>query len=409
MHHQVGIDIGKRGFHFCPFQPDAPLKKLPVTPIVYADDSRWWLTLTNLLAPRAIVAFEPTGWHLAAPIITVLTELTDAEIWLVGHGTTGKVRDTHVSAAKSDEMDARALALIASWIAAGRPPATCRRHNVALEQQVQQLRTLVNDVQRTTKQATRLTNRLHHFAHAIFPALDDKFETWLRLALQGIITPRDIHQLVAGLPENRNRRTTLSIERLAHLLPDIDTPPFAVESIRSTVAELDHQNHRRADLEAHIRAIVTAPPFEEVTRRLMTMPYTGGDPAFIAPFLVACHGRLGEMTADEVKACIGISAKTDTSGSIDKTRAMKGGYAPAGTRLYMWTQTFVSGRAEPNPVRDYYHRLQDRGDKAKPFRAARAKLATIIAHVARDPEGYSYRPLKVVQPEAEEGQAADEA
>jgi hypothetical protein len=401
-HLTIGIDVGKSTLHISYPAPDTSVREWPVQIITYQDNPNWHQTLIDLIAPGAIVAFEPTGWHLVAPLVSVISQLTSAEIWLVGHGTTGRVRDVHISTAKTDEFDARALALAATWIADGNPPANCHRHNLPLEREVQRLRTLVNNTSRATKQQTRLTNRLHAFAHAMYPEIDIRFNTWLPLALQGIITPNAIKDYVADMPTDRDRRKTRRIEQLAANLPDIDVPTYAEESIQTTVHEIDEIARRLLQLRQQINFLCTREPFAETTRRLLTIPGAGGDPTRIAPFHVACHGLLDQMTPDQVKSSVGISAKTDTSGSIDRTRAQKGGYKPAQAQLYLWTMRLLSATTPPNPVQQYFERIKANGKK-KPFRAARAKLATIISGVARSPEGYKYPtqsilPLEEAQP-----------
>jgi len=237
MYSALGIDIGKLGIHVAIPVHDLPAKRRPVKNIHYAQP-QWHEQLIAMIAPGAIICFEPTGWHYSAPIISIITQMTTGQIWLVGHGTTGKVRGVHVAAAKTDEMDARALALVATWVRNGQPPANCRQHNIDLEQQVQRLRQMVNHLFRATKQSTRLTNRLHAFAHAIHPQLDISYSTWLANAQKGIITPKDIHNHVASLPQRRDRRTTRHIETLAAALPPIDAPHYTVESIQETIAQL---------------------------------------------------------------------------------------------------------------------------------------------------------------------------
>jgi hypothetical protein len=382
----LGIDIGKSTLALCTPVPGQQPRHWPVTTLSYKEQPDWWRILIAMLNPGAVVCFEPTGYHLAAPIMAVLDQMTDAEIWLVGHGTSGRVRELQVARAKTDEMDARAIAVVAQWVSAGMPPPGTRRYNVQLEQQVMGLRTLVNNYARVTKTKTRLTNRLHAFAHALFPQIDIKFETWLALAKQGFITPCDIHAYVDSLPEERDRRTTRQIELLAAALPPIEPPIYAARTIADTLPQLIAAEDEAAYLEGQITGIVTAPPFDEVTRRVLTMPGISR-PMSIAPYLVATHGLLGEMSPDEVKSAIGISAKTNTSGGIDKTRAMKGGYKPAMTALYMWAQYLLTPTAPDNPLKPYQARLKERG-KRNAFRATRAKLATLLAAVAADPNGY---------------------
>lgn len=386
----IGIDVGKESLHLCPALFDAtPPKSWPVIEINYKDNPNWYITIINIVADRAIVTFEPTGWHLIAPLVTVLSQMTTAQIWLCGHGTTGKARSLHISPAKTDQYDARALALIATWIDNDNPPPNCRQHNIALEQHVQRLRSLVNHRSRLVKQTTRLHNRLHAFAHALWPEIDIHYELWLPLAMRGIITPAQIQQFVADLPPDRDRRKTSAIERLARNLPPIDPPLYAIEAIRTSINAYIAADQEIADLNTAITVICLDEPFAEVTHRLMTIPYLD-DPLKIAPFHVACHGLLDKLTPDEVKSCIGISALTDTSGQGDHTRAKKGGYKPAMNQLYMLAMQFCKENAPPNPIRQYHQRLKDRGDKHRPFRSTRAKLAMIISGVARSERGYQY-------------------
>jgi hypothetical protein len=93
MKHQcLGIDVGKSTLHVAwPIKTAEP-RDWPVRLLDYQLDSHWWEVLIGLVAPHAIVAFEPTGWHLVAPLVSVISQYTNAEIWLCGHGTIGRVR-----------------------------------------------------------------------------------------------------------------------------------------------------------------------------------------------------------------------------------------------------------------------------------------------------------------------------
>jgi hypothetical protein len=389
MFHQypfIGIDIGKKSICISFHVPDKPPKLWPVVTLTYATDLDWHGTLSDLIDPNAIVCFEPTGYHLSAPVMNVVRHFRpNAQVWLAGHSVVGYIRTSEVAAAKTDEMDARTLALVAYKVGQGDIPRTVRRHNPTLDEHVQALRSLVNNRGRVVKTTTRLTNRLHAFAHAIHPMLDIKFTTWLALAHQGIIDPADIHAYIDSQPDINGQRLGF-IKRLAAHLPAIQAPPAAYDEVIRTIKQLATADAQRIELDNRISNVVSAPPFGEVTRRLMTMP--NATLTRIAPFHVASHGLLATMTPDEFKACCAIAALSNTSGSIDRTRAMKGGYKPAGTELYTWALSLVSSKAPDNPVKQYYQRLKSREDKNKEFRATRAKLAMLISGVARSPEGY---------------------
>lgn len=384
----AGIDIGKKQLHISTPTPAHP-RDWPVLVIDFADRPDWHRIMQEAIAPGAIVAMEPTGIHLSSPVITVLTQLCAAHVWYVGHGTTGQIRDTHISTSKTDHFDARALAMAAEWIAAGKPPGRARQHDTTLEAEVFDLRQLVNNRRRQTRTSARLTNRLHAYAHALYPALDQKFTTWLRLARQGIITPRQIIDYAADFPPDTNYRQNRWVDALAQWLPPVNTPEYLRYNVADAIAELEIVEAHQAALTADIETIMSSPRFAETTRRLMTIP-SAGSPANLAPYIVATHGLLAEMHPDEVKAAIGISARTDTSGSKDRTRASKGGYKPAGEALYMWALLLCNPNAKPNPIRDYHQKISST-NKWKPFRATRAKLAKLISGVARSPEGYQYK------------------
>lgn len=381
----IGIDIGKAGLHVCYPEGDDP-RSWPVMEFEYKTNTDWHWRLSEMLQPQAIIAYEPTGSHLSAPVTNVLLHFAqEPQIWLIGHGTTGKIRETFISTAKTDVLDARSLCLAAQMIRRGERIERSRRYDPGMEEQVQYLRALVNERSRARKTTTRLKNRLHSFAHAMHPLLNIRFGVWIQLAMEGWITPKQIIEWKAQLPEDRDRRVTNFKEKLAEQLPEIDVPQFAAVNAADTIQQLDEAEARAQILEAEIRLIVTSPPFDVVTYRVLRLPGSGGDPLRVAPYHVACHGQLENMTPDEVKSAIGIAATTSTSGSINKTRAKKGGYKPAMTDLFMWTNQLLTPSAGENPIKTYFDGLKARGKKY-PGRAARAKLARMISGAARNTE-----------------------
>lgn len=257
-----------------------------------------------------------------------------------------------------------------------------------LDETVQALRSLVNNHRRVTKTTTRLTNRLHAYVHSIHPLLDIKYSTWLGWAnSHGLIDPADIHSFLASEEaRTMDGRRLVHLQKLAQYLPFITASTASYNEIMRTIGQLATAEAEVKSLAADIEQMVTAPPFAEVTRRLLTIPTANATE--IATFHVAAHGLLDQLTPDEFKACIGIAARSNTSGSIDRTRAQKGGYTPAKDALWMLATRLMHPNQRPNSLYTYHERLKARPDKNKEFRATRAKLAQIISGVARSPEGY---------------------
>lgn len=241
-HPILGIDVGKTEIHigFLPESADAiPPKNWRSVVTLSYKDPRWWVHLLDLIDEQAVVAAEPTGHHLLAPIASLLYSYRpQASLWQVDHRLAEHYRASHVAAAKNDRLDAIALTLIARDIATGQPPRNCQPYNYFLESAVQRLRMLVNQHQRLVKENTRTKNRLHVLAHSLFPAFAGS-ETWARAVRHGAVTPQQINALVAAEPppagytDGRRRRHLLT---LAENLPDIDADPAVEAAILDLIA-----------------------------------------------------------------------------------------------------------------------------------------------------------------------------
>src|SRR5215207_10010614 len=200
----VGIDIGKSQLHVCiadPAQRDA--RKWPVTVIKY-DDPQWYVQLHALVPVGAIVAAEPTGWHYLQPIVTVLQARW---IWQVGHQIVAAVRKTHLAKAKTDHIDAQALATIAQLVSQDNPPRGCRPYHHAFFIQAHALRMLLNEKRATQKQTTRLTIQLDALSHSVWPACAIRRDAFLSIFDQGIPTAPDLKTAVQ-VAASKNRRST---------------------------------------------------------------------------------------------------------------------------------------------------------------------------------------------------------
>jgi transposase len=387
-HQSIGIDIGKSQIHVSHPSSDDP-KSWQVVVLDFKDQPDWHNQLLSMIADQAVVCLEPTGYHLSAPIANlILTYRPNASIYHVNHSTVGNVRSANIATAKTDHMDARALALIAHQLSNGGDLRGVRLYNPDLDHHVQALRSAVNNRRRIIKTTTRLKNRLHAFAHAVHPMLDIKFKTWLWLASQGIIDPHDITSYLLDLPDGINSKRLQYIKALHATLPaKLCAPPAVRDEILRTIDQLQTADDQLTDLEEQIKYLLFNPPFAEITRRLLTIP--ASSITRIAPFIVASNGLIEHMTPDQFKACIGANPLDNTSGTTGRTKISKKGYKPAREELYTWALGLVTPNAHDNPIRRYHERIS-KNNKWKPFTATKAKLANLISGVARSPEGYKF-------------------
>ncbi len=82
----------------------------------YVAQPNWKRILANLCRPGTVIVAEPTGWHYLVPVANAIQRRTQARLYLVDHQISGKIRQAHISSQKTDQTDARALALIAQHI-----------------------------------------------------------------------------------------------------------------------------------------------------------------------------------------------------------------------------------------------------------------------------------------------------
>lgn len=387
----LGIDIGKDFIVVAQAAEGSRLRWQTWT-IHYAETT-WWKQLIELIPDGAFVAAEPTGWHLLAPVATVINHYTTADLWLANADSVKAARSRFTNT-KTDEMDARALALIAELIAQDDPPLGTRRYDSSQARAVLDLRLHVNAYARATRSSTRAKNQIEVFLHSVWPSLARSKTTWLRLAEQGYYSPADIRQAAAELAASYDAlratgwdgRQLRYIDALANTLPpDLPVNPTVILTIQEILEQLSiaqSAEKLHADI---IAQTIRQPPFSEVTRRWLTIP--GVNDIYIAALHVATEGRADQLTCDQFKAVCGVNPKTAQSGSRSSSKITRKGYRPALNALWTWSMYLVSASAPENAVRAYHERKQD-------FYATRAKLARLVSNVARDPEGY--RPPKKV-------------
>lgn len=395
-----GIDIGKDFIVLAQATTSRHRATWPTVTIKF-DFSDWWQQLIALI-PNGIVVCEPTGWHLLAPVATVIQHYTPAALWLATHEASAAARQ-HFASAKTDDMDARALASIAEMIAANDPPRGVKPYDGIHAAAVLTLRLHVNAYARATRNSTRAKNQIEVFLHSVWPSLARAKATWSRLAERGYITPAQIRQAAVDFAADAAQlnaqgwdgRQLRWIDALANTLPpDLPVHPTIIATITEIVTHLVTSQQDEHRYQIALRHLIQQPPFAEVSRRWATIP--GVSPEYIAALHVACNGEADQLTTDQFKAVCGVNPKSSQSGQRSRTRLTRKGYRPALNALWTWSMYLTSPTAPDNPIKAYHQRKQD-------FYATRAKLARLISNVARDPAGYQYRVSSVISTDNNEG------
>ncbi len=378
-HPILGLDIGKSGL-IASFPPDETRtpRLWPTVKIEY-DNPAWWRDLLDLIEDDGIVAAEPTGAHLLAPVAAVLHHFKPgAALWQVDYNMAAHYRAAYVANAKNDRLDAIALCLIAQDIAAGKPPRAVRPFDHGHENAVQQLRLRVNTHLRLTKERTRTLNRLNVLSHGLWPSFAGS-STWLRAARAGAIDPAQVIALAsdrANLPKALYRgNAALRLEGLASDIPPLQGDKHVMQAIADQIAALDRVDIDVADNLAMITAIIEAPPFADVTRRWRTLP--GSGTFYLAAIHVASHGRVLEFSKDEFRAACGVTPTTSISGEADRTRNTNRGYRAARVALHLWTLALLSPSVPETAIRTYFQ-------AGHSMAAAKNKLARVLWGRARD-------------------------
>jgi len=386
MSHILGIDVGKASFMVAfPPHPDTDPKHWETVQIAYSD-AYWYRELLRLAEPGATVALEPTGWHYMNPIAEVLAEVDALQLWHVNHKTTKAVRETYISSAKNDRLDAKTLALIARMIRDGRPPRGARHYNAALEIASQRLRLLVNTHRRCTKMQTRLLNQLDALGHAIWPELAIGKETWLNAIRQAnLITPAEIHAFLLkdafDHPIYADGRSRRPLQNLCSRMPPVECDPILKEAVRELSNQLHNLRVEIAENEAKIDLIIHGDPFQAVTAKWETIP--GAGCLWIGALHVASRAQAHLFTGDEFKAAVGVNPRTHQSGSEDQTKRPKSGYRPAMDAMYLWTMQLIKPQNMPNPIGTYFERTR----ALKAFSATKRKFGDVLSGIARNPHG----------------------
>ncbi|MBN1285681.1 MAG: transposase [Anaerolineae bacterium] len=388
----LGIDIGAAAIDVCAHFPNEATAHYHLS----LTDPDWYQHLADLIAHvppgAAIAALEPTGWHYAAPVIRMLDSMM-VTILQVEHRTTKRVRESQVSQAKSDQVDARTLALIAADYTAGRRYLGVHELHPENQELATRMRALVRTHDRLTSRRTRLTNRLHQYAHSIWPALSNKLATYTRAALLGYVTPAQLCDLLDYLeidpsyggynPSARNW-----LKRLVSELPDpewldwrTDEIDYLEDLIQMTARHIRETDQDIIEITAKIEQLLHSPPLLSTVTAWMSIP--SASPLEIAILLAACGCTPELYTVDALKAAWRLNPSNSSSGKTSSGQRTEKGSTAAKTALHRWTMRLHKTEFLPNPVVDYIQRKKANGD-AHSYQAGRSKLARILHALARD-------------------------
>ncbi|RMG81218.1 MAG: hypothetical protein D6712_16690 [Chloroflexi bacterium] len=344
--------------------------KWPTHTIPLKED--WPLQLIDHIPDDAIIALEVTGYNYLRPIITALT-LTghNADIWQIPTTATKKLRELLVSGAKTDEMDARTLALAALWIERGEPPRNSYPISPEHEELTQTLRLYVNRRETLLRQRTRSLNQLDAIIHSIWPTLAQHKSTYINAARAGYISPAEMKRMPAGAVSGQQRH---HIIKLAAKTPDIPCSDITRIAIEQLIADIDRYADEADAIEAYINDIIQHPIIAAVTERWQSVPSIS--PREIAAFHIATHCQAHRLTPAQFRASLGASPRSYVSSTLDRTGKVRKGYRPALKALHMLTIRLIRLNES---IADY--------QQSHSLAATKTKIANKLSSIARNKNG----------------------
>jgi transposase len=369
----IGIDIGKETLHICIAQASNPIAWH-----VHALDltsKSWYDHILIHIPPHSVVCCEPTGWHYFLPLANhIMARNPLTQIVHVNHQQTTAMRRMYLSKAKTDNIDARALALIAQQIVNSNPIAGVHPYNHNRAVTAHGLRLLINQYIRNTKTNTRTLNQIDAMAHSIAPIFAQYKDAYINAIAHGAVTPQQIAQLLDK--KEIAHQTRSSWKRLLIHLPHIDVNPIIEQAIRNIYEQYAFANGLRDQAISQMHTIIHTEPFTSITSRWNTVPTI--DTLTIASLLVATNGTPHAYTVSQFKSAVGVAPITHSSGKKDSTkREPRGGYRPAGVSIH-----FLAMRLIQQKTPELYKYSQ-----SHTFSATKRKLAGVLWGIAHSPEG----------------------
>lgn len=370
----IGFDIGKESLFACVAIPGTKPSAWPVVQFQYKDPD-WYEKLLQLVKVDDLIVCEPTGYNYFLPIVQALRLRPPLPTILhVNHTTTAAMRQAFRSRAKSDEIDAQTLALIAQQVCEGVEVRGLRAYDAEHDAWALALRSTLNESFSLKRQRARLLNQTDALAHGVWPELARRRDTYISAIRYGLVQPEEMR----NAPEDIDGRARRWIRALGESIPPgVEANRFQVAALQERVGLISFLTVRIEQLDATIAELLTHEPYAATARAWMLVRGVGADLA--AACFIATHGRPAEYSLSEFKAAVGVAPTTGRSGSVDKTRKKRGGYAPARALIHLAVQTMSDD--SQSLIYEYFAR--HRGKKKRAFAASKRKLAGILSGIAR--------------------------
>ncbi len=378
----VGIDIGVDGVHVCFPREDVKISQWPVFFVAYESPS-WREQILSLLDSDTVVTAEPTGWHYLMPIARVITQESPAALWLVEHSATGSWRETSDMKQKTDINDARSLAAIADKIYYTHEAAGARLLDWYEQEELLELRFMMNSYHKLKKEITRHKNRLAHLGHSIDPRLN-RGNAWATCMDLGAYTPNEILDLnLIGL--GLSSSTVAAINRLKADMRPTYVSPMLYRSLVENYAELTRlvvqQNQVLDDLIMRVKGSRWAWLYDV----WMTAPRAF--PAAVIALIIASKGRPDELQFKVFRATVGMYPVLKFSGTKKQSKSARRGYRPAMALMHMWTQSLLKKDTPDNLIKRYFAGGESKGGRK--FSATKARFLRILHGMAKSRTPYN--------------------
>lgn len=363
--HIFGIDVGKTSFYVATALSDRAKSKYPVTVIEYKNP-QWRDDLRALIPASSVVLLEATGTNYAMPLINTLS--ANCRVLIANNNITANVRRLHISAAKSDTLDARALAALAleylleeeANAARSEPSRQIIRgvYPLRYEYFVQRrsLRFLMLEYKRSDKERTRTLNRLDAILHSIAPEYVAIKE---QMAKNHVLPP-----LPEEKPPHIHGKTWNAMQK--HRPPE-EAPlnPIIEATLNRLYDTFRYADAEKEQLKADVEAAVKLLPLWELWA---TIP--GMSPMLAAAALSAADPLT--TPRDSFKRAIGQAPLRNQSGARDQTTFKK----RAGNRIAMqYLHLATMSAVENSPTFGTYRRTHS-------FSATKRKYAAVMWGVA---------------------------
>jgi len=345
----IGIDVGKSGFHLS-IADGANPRKYPIHEIKYSYkidkethiNTDWRDELKRHITHTPLLTIEPTGINYSTPIIHALLDaFPDAQIFWVNHNVVANARSLYLSRAKSDNLDAQALAWIAEQITLDNAPRGVYEYDPVEQHQRITLRHLVNQHVTIEKQSTRAKNQLDAIFHNIAPELNNVREQLIKFNIPPItpITKDQLDTSIHGITRN-------TIHKYCAHLPNFTPAPRMLKIVQDHYNNINATAELLEEVERKISQVLDQEPLSHVANLWRTVPHVSD--LVIASMLVPASPL--RANKDEYKRAVGVAPLTNKSGARDTVAwKQRSGYRPAMQKIHMLCITATNEKSTQIP------------------------------------------------------------